>query len=93
MKAKNDRSALVGTFFDEKLFDENKHCEFDYLSAALFSSENRTDKKLCVSCGLLNHKSIKCLKAPNPAARKETCRKSRLCFICFDKNHNASACT
>ena len=29
---------------------------------------------------------------PNPAARKEICKKSR-CFICFDKYHNASACT
>ena len=29
----------------------------------------------------------------NAAARKEICKKSRLCFICFDKNHNASACT
>ena len=29
----------------------------------------------------------------NPAARKEICKKSRLCFIYFDKNHNASACT
>ena len=29
----------------------------------------------------------------NPAARKEICKKSRLCFTCFDKNHNASACT
>ena len=29
----------------------------------------------------------------NPATRKEICKESRLCFICFDKNHNASACT
>ena len=27
------RSILVGTLFDEKLFDKNKHCEFDYSSA------------------------------------------------------------
>ena len=46
-----------------------------------------------VFCGLLNHKSIKCLKVSNPAARKEICKKSTLCFICFDKNHNASAST
>ena len=63
------------------------------LSATLFSSENRTDKKPCVFCGLLRHKSVKCLKVSNPAARKEICKESRLCFICFDKNHNASACT
>ena len=56
-----ERSILVGTSFDEKPFDQNKHCEFDYSSAALLSSENRTDKKPCVFCGLLNHKSIKCL--------------------------------
>ena len=59
----------------------------------MFSSENRTNKRPCVFCGLLNQKSIKCLKVSNPAARKEICKKSRLCFICFDKNHNASACT
>ena len=69
------------------------NCEYDYSSAALFSSENRTDKKPCVFCGLLNHKSIKCLKVSNPAARKEICKKSTLCFICFDKNHNATAST
>ena len=47
-----ERSIIVGTSFDEKPFDKNKHCEFDYSSAALFSSENRTDKKPSVFCGL-----------------------------------------
>ena len=28
-----ERSILVGTSFDEKPFDKNKHCEFDYSSA------------------------------------------------------------
>ena len=53
-----ERSILIGTSFDEKPFDKNEHCEFDYSIAALFSSENRTDKKPCVFCELLNHKSI-----------------------------------
>ena len=88
-----ERSILVGTSFDEKPFDKNKHFEFDYSSAALFKSENRTDKKPFVFCRLLNHKSIKYLKESNPAARKEICKKSRLCFTYFDKNHNASGCT
>ena len=43
-------------FFDEMPFDKNKQCEHDCSSAALFNSENRTDKKPCVFCGLLNHK-------------------------------------
>ena len=30
---RKERSILVGTPFDEKLFDKNKHCEFDYSSA------------------------------------------------------------
>ena len=54
----NEQSILVETSFDEKPFDKNKHCELDYSSTALFSSENRTDKKPCVFCELLNHKSI-----------------------------------
>ena len=37
--------------------------------------------------------SVKCLKVSNPATCKEICKKSRLCFICFDKNHNEFACT
>ena len=54
------------------------NCEYDYSSAALFSSENRTDKKPCVFCGLLNHKSIKCLKVSNPVARKrKVCKNVR----------------
>ena len=57
-------------------FDKNRYV-FDYSSAALFSSENRTDKKPFVFCGLLNHKSIKCLKVSNPAALKDICKRSR----------------
>ena len=75
------------------------NCEYDYSSAALFSSENRTDKKPCVFCGLLNHKSIKCLKVSNPVARKrKVCKNVRKLHVrkvdyilfFFDKNHNAS---
>ena len=56
-----ERSTLVGTSFDEKPFDKNKHCEFDYSGAALFSSENRTDKKghvFFVDCLIINQSNV-----------------------------------
>ena len=50
-RVEEPKHPLVGTAFDEKPFDKNKHYEFDCSSAVLFSSENRTDKKPCVFCG------------------------------------------
>ena len=38
-------------------------------------------KKRCFFCGLLNHKSIRCLKVSNPPSHKEICKKSWLYFV------------
>ena len=68
-----------------------------FTSSALLSqglnSNHKRERRACVFCGLSNHKSRKYWKVTNPSARKEICKKSKNCFVCFEIGHNANSCT
>ena len=90
-----ERSSSVGATFSEKrkqTFDNEV-----FTTSALFNqglnSNHKRERRACVFCGLSNHKSRKYLKVTNPSARKEICKKSKNCFICFKIGHNANSCT
>ena len=61
--------------------------EDDYSLSALVNSSHKQSKKQCVFCNLKNHKSYKCLRVTEPAARNSKTKKN--CFICFDFGHVA----
>ena len=76
----NDRSIFVGTCFK---FDKSSRDK----------GEPDTFEK-CLFCNLKNHKSRRCLRITEPAARKkQTLKRNRNFFICFDTGHPAENCT
>ena len=90
-----ERSLSAGTSFD--LSDNNcsgdqSFSEDDYTLSAFVNSSHKQSKKQCVFCNVKNHKSYKCLRVTEPAARKEILKQNKNCFICFDFGHVAKNC-
>ena len=90
-----ERSLSVGSTFSEKRkqsFDNEVFSSSALLNQDL-NSNYRKERRVCVFCGLSNHKSHKCLKVTNPSARKEICKKNKNCFVCFEIDNNANSCS
>ena len=66
------------------------HLHSRYSSAALYSGYETVQKK-CIFCNE-KHSANRCLKITDTHARKRFLSSNGLCFVCFDKNHLASAC-
>ena len=59
----------------------------DYNLSALVKTSYKQSKKQCIFCNLKNHKSYKCLRVTEPAARKEMLKQNKNCFIRFEFGH------
>ena len=91
-----ENSLSVGTSFehDKSKKVENDELENPFTAFNLLNSSNRNkNKNACVFCNLKNHKSNKCLRVTEPAARKEILKQNKNCFICFSIGHTAKNCT
>ena len=85
-----ERSLSVATFFD--LSDNNcsgdqSFSKEDYNLSALVKTSYKQSKKQCTFYNLKNHKSYKCLRVTEPAARKEILTQNKNCFIRFEFGH------
>ena len=85
-----ERSLSVATFFD--LSDNNcsgdqSFSKDDYNLSALVKTSYKQSKKQCIFYNLKNHKSYKCLRVTEPAARKEILTQNKNCFIRFELRH------
>ena len=90
-----ERSLLVGTTFSDKRkqsFDNEVFSSSALLNQGL-NSNHKKERRACAFCGLSNYKSHKCLKVTNPSARKEVCKKNKICFVCFENGHNVNSCS
>ena len=66
--------------------------EDDYTLSDLVNSCHKQSRKQCIFCNLKNHRSYKCLRVTEPAARKEILKQNKNCFICFEFGHVAKTC-